>query len=433
MNYYDSILLVSKTTKTDTQKVRMLNILSEELWQVGKYKQSQTFAEQAFVLADKNLVTTNSESQHIFLKEKANACNNLAIINRFLGDYTHAIKNHFTALKIREEIGDKKGVARSYLGIGSIYNFMGKNTEALDYKFKSKKIVEEINDSAGMAKVYNHIAYIFYDLNKYDSVDKYNNKSLMIYLKSFNIRGMADVFDLFGLTYLKKKEYKTAIENFNTCLQYRTLLVSQNEIAESNIFLGLAHKEIKDYNKSYDYYKTALSLAKLIGSKEHQKNAYKGLYELDSITGNFTSAFANHKLYVTYRDSLIGQKTSETIAQLQGQFENEKRDQIRALEEKQKEAKRTSEEKQQKIILYSVCGGLLLMMVLAIVIYRGSKQKQKANIELLAKNEIIEQQKHTVEEKQKEIIDSIKYAKRIQNSLLPTEKYIDKSFKRLKD
>jgi len=73
------------------------------------------------------------------------------------------------------------------------------------------------------------------------------------------------------------------------------------------------------------------------------------------------------------------------------------------------------------------------MMVLAIVIYRGSKQKQKANIELLAKNEIIEQQKHTVEEKQKEIIDSIKYAKRIQNSLLPTEKYIDKSFKRLKD
>ena len=386
MNYYDSILLVSKTTKTDTQKVRMLNILSEELWQVGKYKQSQTFAEQAFVLADKNLVTTNSESQHIFLKEKANACNNLAIINRFLGDYTHAIKNHFTALKIREEIGDKKGVARSYLGIGSIYNFMGKNTEALDYKFKSKKIVEEINDSAGMAKVYNHIAYIFYDLNKYDSVDKYNNKSLMIYLKSFNIRGMADVFDLFGLTYLKKKEYKTA-----------------------------------------------LSLAKLIGSKEHQKNAYKGLYELDSITGNFTSAFANHKLYVTYRDSLIGQKTSETIAQLQGQFENEKRDQIRALEEKQKEAKRTSEEKQQKIILYSVCGGLLLMMVLAIVIYRGSKQKQKANIELLAKNEIIEQQKHTVEEKQKEIIDSIKYAKRIQNSLLPTEKYIDKSFKRLKD
>ncbi|MBL0328969.1 MAG: tetratricopeptide repeat protein [Bacteroidetes bacterium] len=403
------------------------------MWQIGDYKQSNAFAEEALTMSDKNIIKAKDSSYRIFLKEKANACNNLAIINRFLGDYSDAIKNHLAALKIREEIGDKKGVARSYLGIGSIYNFMGKNTEALDYKFKSKKIFEEINDSAGMAKVYNHIAYIFYDLNKYDSVDKYNNKSLMIYLKNLNIRGMADVYDLFGLTYLKKKEYNTAIENFNTCLQYRTMLFSQNEIAESNIFLGLAHKEIKDYGRSYKYYKTALSLAKLIGSKEHQKNAYKGLYELDSIKGDFTSAFANHKLYVTYRDSLVGLKTSETITQLQGQFENEKKEQIRAMEEKQTEMKRMAEEKEQKVILYAVCGGLILMVVLAIVIYRGSKQKQKANIELLAKNEIIEQQKNTVEDKQKEIIDSIRYAKRIQNSLLPTEKYIDKSFKRLKD
>lgn len=45
----------------------------------------------------------------------------------------------------------------------------------------------------------------------------------------------------------------------------------------------------------------------------------------------------------------------------------------------------------------------------------------------------ITDQKQIIEEKQKEIIDSINYAKRIQNSLLPTDKYIDKTFKRLKD
>lgn len=48
-----------------------------------------------------------------------------------------------------------------------------------------------------------------------------------------------------------------------------------------------------------------------------------------------------------------------------------------------------------------------------------------------AQQTIIEQ-KHIIEEKNKDITDSIQYAKRIQNSLLPTEKYIDKSFKRLK-
>jgi hypothetical protein len=36
-----------------------------------------------------------------------------------------------------------------------------------------------------------------------------------------------------------------------------------------------------------------------------------------------------------------------------------------------------------------------------------------------------------VEEKQKEILDSIHYAKRIQKALIPSDKYIDKNLNRL--
>jgi hypothetical protein len=45
---------------------------------------------------------------------------------------------------------------------------------------------------------------------------------------------------------------------------------------------------------------------------------------------------------------------------------------------------------------------------------------------------IIESQKEIVEEKQKEIMDSIRYAKRIQRSLLPLESTIEKTLKKLK-
>ena len=44
----------------------------------------------------------------------------------------------------------------------------------------------------------------------------------------------------------------------------------------------------------------------------------------------------------------------------------------------------------------------------------------------------VEHQKLLVEEHQKEIIDSITYARRIQRSLLPSEKYIEKTMLRLK-
>ncbi|MEW6470221.1 MAG: hypothetical protein AB1458_15000 [Bacteroidota bacterium] len=45
--------------------------------------------------------------------------------------------------------------------------------------------------------------------------------------------------------------------------------------------------------------------------------------------------------------------------------------------------------------------------------------------------ETITQQKSMLEEKNKDITDSIRYARRIQQSLLPTEKYIERAFKRL--
>ena len=45
---------------------------------------------------------------------------------------------------------------------------------------------------------------------------------------------------------------------------------------------------------------------------------------------------------------------------------------------------------------------------------------------------IIEKQKELVEEKQKEILDSIRYAKRIQDALLTSQTYIERNIKRLR-
>jgi hypothetical protein len=65
-------------------------------------------------------------------------------------------------------------------------------------------------------------------------------------------------------------------------------------------------------------------------------------------------------------------------------------------------------------------------------IYKAfTRIKQKNKIISLQKREV-EKAKQLVEHKQTEILDSIKYAKRIQQSLLPTEKYICKSINTLK-
>ena len=85
--------------------------------------------------------------------------------------------------------------------------------------------------------------------------------------------------------------------------------------------------------------------------------------------------------------------------------------------------------RRQKVISYSVGIGLVFVLILAFFIFRSNRQKQKANQIITLQKKEVENQKNLIEEKQKEIIASIKYAQRIQQSLLPTEKFIERIFK----
>lgn len=67
-----------------------------------------------------------------------------------------------------------------------------------------------------------------------------------------------------------------------------------------------------------------------------------------------------------------------------------------------------------------------LIVIIAIVAIKLLSLNRKANKLLKERNELIEA-------KNKDITDSINYAKRIQRSLLPTEKYIEKKLNRIKN
>jgi hypothetical protein len=68
---------------------------------------------------------------------------------------------------------------------------------------------------------------------------------------------------------------------------------------------------------------------------------------------------------------------------------------------------------------YALFGGLALLLVFSVFMFSRVRITRK-------QKEIIERQKGLLDLKQKEMLDSIHYASKIQNSILPSEKYIDK-------
>jgi hypothetical protein len=111
------------------------------------------------------------------------------------------------------------------------------------------------------------------------------------------------------------------------------------------------------------------------------------------------------------------------VAELGAKLENTRKEQeIKELKTQTEMARLNMDNKNRELdaqsqTITAFIVGLFLCMVMVFFIIRSNILRKQANRELA-------KQKHLVEEKQKEILDSIKYAKRIQQAHLPTDKYL---------
>ena len=136
---------------------------------------------------------------------------------------------------------------------------------------------------------------------------------------------------------------------------------------------------------------------------------YYDLAMINNFRGKNKEAFDQILLYTEYKDSVIHDQGLLEIARIETQSMKEKKDHEIELLNKNNEVK--------VLQLWYVACGLLLVIILSAFIFRSLR--------------ITRQQKLIIEKEQKEILDSIHYAYKIQQSLLTSEKYIDKQLKKL--
>lgn len=480
----DSLLFRLKSDVADTTMLNHLNDLAYEYNRAAMFDSSKFYVNASLELNRKLSVRSkNPQILRVLKACEASAYRYLGVANANTGNYLEALQNHFLSLKIRDALGDKAGVANCYNTIGSVYNDLGNYPEALKNYFISLKIREELGDRENIAacynniglaysqqgnytealnyyslclrtkeglgpkvnnaSVFNNIGYIYQELGNYEEAMKHYLASLKIKEERGDKAGVANSFGSIGNVLSAQGKYKEALESFEKALKIRETIGQKKGIAINNHNIGNTYFRMGNRSKARSFILKSKEISSQIGFKQGLKDCYKTLSDIDSAQGNFRGAFENRKMYVFYRDSLNNEETRKQTIQSQMTYDFEKKEAVANAEHRQELANQNalSEERsrKQKTILVMVACGLLLVLVFAGFIFRSLRitRKQKSiieeqkNIVELQKQEV-EHQKLIVEEHQKDIIDSIMYARRIQRSLLPTEIYIEKNINRLK-
>ncbi|MBL4888371.1 MAG: tetratricopeptide repeat protein [Flavobacteriaceae bacterium] len=454
----DSALTIFHDAKEDTNRIAALGIICENMmhndWHKFQYFQQN--------LIEKTLQKKLTQQVKIRIKHSlASSLNNLGYINIVKGNtlnglnyYERALKiqkelgdtrgeaisynniglvyynqgdiplslNYFHAsLKIKRKIDDKRGIANSYINIGGIYRNQGDIDLALDYYLKAHSFLKELKDRNGVAGCLNHIGFIYETRGDISLALEYYKKSLSIVYEIGNKASIAISYGNIGNIYKTRNEIPLARKNLTKSLKIREELSDKDGIVVSLIKLGQLDLAENDFDNAEKKGLRSLELSKEMGYPKHVKMSALLLSQVYERKGNGIEALAMFKLSTLMNDSIINENTKKTSIKQQAKFEYEKQkvqddanhDKLIAIELEEKD--------KQRIIIYATITGLILIAVFLFFVFNRLQITRKQNKVIKEQKVIVEKAKHELEEKNQEITDSITYAKRIQEAILPTK------------
>ncbi len=477
----DSLKKLLEKATHDTTRCTLLNQLIEAesndaIW--------PGYNDQLLKIAEKNLVNPGT-LKNFYLKSRSIAVNNLGYLANLAGDNKKATENYEEALSIQQKIGHKEGMAASYYNLGDIYVNRGDLSRGLEYLHKALTIYEKLKNDYGMSYVLNDLGWNYYVQGDLAKGLEYLEKALVKRIRIDDKRGQANTYNTIGLIYRRLGKEKEAEENYRKTLALMEETDDQRGVAMALNSLGILSQDRAQYREAITYFEKAATIqeklhdlsgwtttinnhgvclyylangdrkmyeqalvysnksmaaAKKMGQPTHIKSAAYTLQGIYRKLGDAKKALEYYQLFITMSDSIANAETRKTSIKRQFEYEYGKKaaaDSVRNQEEqKVKDAlisAHNSQLKQEKVGRYALYGGLLAVVIFVIFIFNRFRitQRQKAIIE--EQKKLVDMAYESLHEKNKEVMDSIFYARRIQRALITSERYVEKQLKRLQN
>ena len=421
IDFADKGILLCEQIKFEPRKYDLLLTKGKTLILTAKYNESINLYNQC-------LVYFNKQKN---IKKQASVLGALGVAYWLNGLYDKSSAMHYKSLKIYEELRDTLALSDSYNNLGLVFKDWGAATKnkqylikANTYFFKALTYADTIHNNYQTASAYNNIGSTFINMSQL-TLDKnwlkraeyFLDKSLQIKMILGNNRKIAINLSSLGSLYFELKQFPKALNFFNRSYNIHRSLEDSASMALVSINIGNIYQTTNKLDKAIEMYLSGIAMAKQVDDKADLLNLYESISICYALQNKFKEAFKYHVKFTELKENLISSENSEKLAEMSEKFESEKKGKENKLLQTENKLS-TATIKQQKTITYFIIGGLFIVSGLAFFIFNGLKKQKKAFVIISKQKEEVHRQKEIIEEHQKETIDSINYAKRIQYALL---------------
>ncbi len=368
------------------------------------------------------------------------------IDNYILNSPEKAIKYANEFLRYAEKADSVYIITYCYEILGEAYYYQGNYDISLDYFKKLLDVRVKQQNETDIARAFNSLGIVYRALDDYERAIDYYKRSLEINQRLNDAHGLSSSYNNLGVLHEYLNLFAQARDYYKKSLDIELGLGDWDGISTSYLNLGGINLKLRNYNVAIDYCDKSIEICDSLGYLITLEVNYEILYGVNKEIGNIEKALFYLEKFYELKNIRINKETNSRVAELEIKYNSDKKQQEIELLRKQK--------RQKSILNIIVLLGIGVLGFLLVILYNISKFRKKKNLLLVHRNSEIHQQKEEIEaqrdqiesqrdeieaqrdeirrqkeytesqnyqiiKQNKDITDSIEYAKHIQIALFP--------------
>ena len=361
-----------------------------------------------------------------------------AFYHRNIGEFYYENGNNEKALShysqsyiLYTKLKKYRTASEVLLRIAEEYQLIGQSEKSISKSKENLELTKKTNDLNTKISILSQMAFTYLSLGKLNESENTIQQLFAAAKEHKNTNAIGTAYFAMASLYEIKKDFKKQEEYLLKCIEYYETTQDKSGIIYRLISLSVFYLNQGNYNKAILSAERGLNLSKETKDIYSQRDFLSLLYLSFKKINKATEALDKFEKLQIMKDSIKIFENRSAIENREKSLEYERKQQELKTEQERKDLIAKDEKEKQQVIRNALFAGCVLISLVLLLIIRGYRQKKTSNQLLTERNlsiakqkEEVESQKVIIEEKQKEILDSINYAKRIQYTLLAHENFL---------
>jgi two-component system, NarL family, sensor kinase len=287
-----------------------------------------------------------------------------------------AIEYYLRSARIWETCSDQQYLATLYANINALLDEQKEHTRALEFGNKAIALAQKLGDEYSLLSGLVNLSTTYSHLGQHEKEYELLEQALPLAKKNENLDQIATTYHNMGDYFFKRKNFSSALEKYLESYSYVKQMGNEYHLCTISTALAQVYNKLNQNSKALEYIMQAEKLAAEVGTRTDLKEIYKTRAEIEQQEGNYKLASEYFSKTLIVSDSLFKTETSEKVAEVEAQYQNEKKQKEIQQLEKDKQIQSLSI-KQKSTLNYILIGSLVALLIVGFLGYRNFRHRQQ--------------------------------------------------------